>query len=82
MQDDDGRLWVGTEGQGIVVLENGKEVQRFTEAEGLLSNTIEALGRDQFGHVWSVRTRASTSGVRRRAVSWPSPNAPVSRASR
>ncbi|MEZ4788930.1 MAG: adenylate/guanylate cyclase domain-containing protein [Flavobacteriales bacterium] len=52
VQDDDGRLWVGTEGQGIVVLENGKEVQRFTEAEGLLSNTIKALGRDQFGHVW------------------------------
>jgi len=52
VQDDEGRIWVGTEGQGIIVLENGKEVQRFTEEEGLLSNTIKALGRDQNGHVW------------------------------
>ncbi len=52
VQDDQGRIWVGTEGQGIIVLENGKEVQRFTEAEGLLSNSIKALGRDQNGHVW------------------------------
>ncbi|MBL7951045.1 MAG: hypothetical protein JNM62_04940 [Flavobacteriales bacterium] len=52
VQDDQGRIWVGTEGQGIIVLENGKEVQRFTEAEGLLSNSIKALGRDQSGHVW------------------------------
>ncbi|HOY29597.1 MAG TPA: two-component regulator propeller domain-containing protein, partial [Flavobacteriales bacterium] len=52
VQDDQGRIWVGTEGQGIIVLENGKEVQRFSETEGLLSNTIKALGRDQNGHVW------------------------------
>lgn len=52
VQDDQGRIWVGTEGQGIIVLENGKEVQRFTETEGLLSNSIKALGRDQNGHVW------------------------------
>ncbi len=52
VQDDQGRIWVGTEGQGIIVLEEGREVQRFTETEGLLSNTIKALGRDQFGHVW------------------------------
>lgn len=51
-QDGDGRLWVGTEGQGIIVLKNNKQVQRFTEAEGLLSNTIKALGRDHNGHIW------------------------------
>ena len=51
-QDKEGRLWVGTEGQGIIVLENGKEVQRFTTEEGLLSNTIKALGVDGSGHVW------------------------------
>ncbi len=44
-QDIDGRIWVGTEGQGIIVLEDGKEVQQFTTEEGLLSNTIKALGR-------------------------------------
>ncbi|MBK9627811.1 MAG: hypothetical protein IPO56_08965 [Flavobacteriales bacterium] len=51
-QDVDGRIWVGTEGQGIIVLMDGKEVQRFTTEEGLLSNTIKALGRDGSGHVW------------------------------
>ncbi len=52
VQDTDGRIWVGTEGQGIIVLENGKEAQHFTEAEGLLSNTIKALGHDRQGHIW------------------------------
>ncbi|MBX2973093.1 MAG: hypothetical protein KF797_08320, partial [Flavobacteriales bacterium] len=52
VEDAQGRIWVGTEGQGIIVLENNKEVQRFTEAEGLLSNAIRALGRDQQGNVW------------------------------
>lgn len=51
-QDKDGRVWVGTEGQGIIVLENGKEAQRFTTEQGLLSNTIKALGVDGNGHVW------------------------------
>jgi len=51
-QDGEGRLWVGTEGQGIIVVQNGKEVQHFTTEEGLLSNTIKALGVDEFGHVW------------------------------
>lgn len=51
-QDTDGRIWVGTEGQGIIVLKDGKEMQRFTTEEGLLSNTIKALGRDGTGHIW------------------------------
>ena len=51
-QDKEGRIWVGTEGQGIIVLQNGKEVQRFTTEQGLLSNTIKALGVDGGGHVW------------------------------
>ncbi len=51
-QDHEGRLWVGTEGQGVIVLQDGKEVQQFTTAEGLLSNTIKALAKDENGHVW------------------------------
>ncbi len=52
IEDVDGRLWVGTEGQGIIVLESGAEVQRYSMAEGLLSNTIRALGTDAQGNVW------------------------------
>ena len=51
-QDKEGRIWVGTEGLGIIVLDKGKEVQRFTMEEGLLSNTVKALGADGNGHVW------------------------------
>jgi ligand-binding sensor domain-containing protein/class 3 adenylate cyclase len=52
VQDRDGRLWVGTDGQGILVLRDGKVDQTFTTGEGLLSNTIKALGIDAKGHVW------------------------------
>ncbi|MCW5898235.1 MAG: hypothetical protein KIT10_03110 [Flavobacteriales bacterium] len=52
VEDPDGRLWVGTEGQGIIVLEKDREVNRFSLAEGLLSNTIRALGVDTRGNVW------------------------------
>ena len=34
------------------MLEDRKEVQRFTDQEGLLSNTIKALATDAQGHVW------------------------------
>ena len=52
VEDSEERLWVGTEGQGIIVLKDGKEVQRFTLQEGLLSNTIKALVTDSRGQVW------------------------------
>jgi ligand-binding sensor domain-containing protein/class 3 adenylate cyclase len=52
VEDSEGRLWVGTEGQGIIVLKDGREVQRFTLQEGLLSNTIKVLVTDSRGQVW------------------------------
>jgi ligand-binding sensor domain-containing protein/class 3 adenylate cyclase len=57
VQDLEGRIWVGTEGQGILVLENGKVVQEFTTNEGLLHNSIKALGIDDHGHVWIGTSR-------------------------
>ncbi|MCB0771161.1 MAG: hypothetical protein KDC00_12240, partial [Flavobacteriales bacterium] len=51
-QDKEGRIWVGTEGQGLIVLEDRKERSHFTRAEGLLSNSIKALGVDKEGNVW------------------------------
>ena len=52
VEDKSGRLWVGTEGQGIIVLKDGREEQRFTIAQGLLSNTIKALALDGTGNIW------------------------------
>lgn len=51
-QDKEGRIWIGTEGQGLIVLEDRKEKFHFTRQEGLLSNTIKALGVDKDGQVW------------------------------
>jgi ligand-binding sensor domain-containing protein/class 3 adenylate cyclase len=51
-QDKEGRIWVGTEGQGLIVLEGRKERSHFTREEGLLSNSIKALGVDKEGNVW------------------------------
>jgi ligand-binding sensor domain-containing protein/class 3 adenylate cyclase len=57
IQDADGRLWVGTEGQGIVLLKDGREVQNFTVDDGLLSNTIRSMARDKEGHIWIGTTK-------------------------
>lgn len=56
-QDLDGRIWVGTEGQGLIVLEGREEKSHFTQQEGLLSNSIKALGVDKEGHVWIGTTK-------------------------
>ena len=52
-QDQEGRIWVGTEGQGIIVLENRKEkCSTSPPRKGCCSNSIKALGVDKDGHVW------------------------------
>jgi ligand-binding sensor domain-containing protein/class 3 adenylate cyclase len=52
VQDHDGRLWVGTEGQGLLALEKDKLVAAYTIDDGLLSNVIKSLNVDGKGHVW------------------------------
>ena len=43
---DDGRILVGTDGNGIVVLENRKPVRKLTRASGLSSDVILRIVRD------------------------------------
>ncbi|MDQ3100825.1 MAG: hypothetical protein M3R08_05520, partial [Bacteroidota bacterium] len=52
VQDKDGRLWVGTEGQGVILVKDDKVVGSYTTDHGLLSNSIKALNIDGNGHVW------------------------------
>lgn len=52
VQDPDGRLWVGTEGQGLFVLDNGRLDATYSIEDGLLSNVIKSLNVDANGHVW------------------------------
>lgn len=51
-QDKEGRLWIGSEGQGIVVLKDGKQQTTYGMESGLLSNNIRSIMADDDGHVW------------------------------
>jgi signal transduction histidine kinase/ligand-binding sensor domain-containing protein len=49
--DRDGGLWIGTSRQGLVHLHQGR-VDRYTTADGLSNDTIEALYEDREGNIW------------------------------
>lgn len=50
--DTEEKLWVATEGQGILVLKDGKLHGTFDVGSGLLSNSIRSLETDGKGNVW------------------------------
>lgn len=52
LKDRDGVLWVGTAGEGIFHLANGRW-SRFTRADGLSSDSVFALAEDREGNVWA-----------------------------
>ncbi|MBL8012105.1 MAG: hypothetical protein JNJ64_15970 [Flavobacteriales bacterium] len=52
VQDGQGRIWVGTRSQGLLVLTDGREDRTWTQADGLLDNTVRSLLRDAKGHLW------------------------------
>lgn len=51
-QDAKGRMWIGTEGQGVLVVEGDKVVASHDMNDGLLSNVIKSLNTDLDGQVW------------------------------
>jgi ligand-binding sensor domain-containing protein len=50
-QDTEGDLWVGTRGNGVYRL-HGKQIQRYTSAEGLQGIWVAAICADRRGGVW------------------------------
>jgi ligand-binding sensor domain-containing protein len=51
--DKQGRLWYGTENNGIGIVVNGKVQKRFfSMKDGLPSNTIRCFTEDQNGYLW------------------------------
>jgi ligand-binding sensor domain-containing protein len=52
-------LWIGTEGNGIYRVHDGK-VDRFRSADGLSSDTAESFFEDREGNLWWSRARGST----------------------
>ena len=57
-EDSKGRLWVGTNDNGVVVM-NGSESRRYTYQDGLQSSSIRSFAEDGGGTVYI----ASTGGV-------------------
>lgn len=51
LRDRDGGLWIGTEGLGIIHLQDGK-ADAFTRAEGLSGNIACSLFEDREGNIW------------------------------
>jgi signal transduction histidine kinase/ligand-binding sensor domain-containing protein len=51
LSDREGGLWIGTNGQGIVHLHEGR-VDRFSSFDGLSSDYVQAIYQDREGNVW------------------------------
>ena len=49
--DSKGRIWFGTDGEGLRMLENNK-VQAFTFADGIPLKTIYSIAEDNKGDIW------------------------------
>jgi ligand-binding sensor domain-containing protein/serine phosphatase RsbU (regulator of sigma subunit) len=50
--DANGNTWIGTEGQGIIVLGSDSSVNRFKKEDGLLADLVTALQTDKQGNLW------------------------------
>ena len=51
LRDRDGAIWMGTLGEGLMRLTNGR-LQRFTSHDGLSGDMINALSEDREGNLW------------------------------
>lgn len=53
LEDRQGRFWIGTEGGGLLLFNRGTgQFTRFSEAEGLCSNSILTMLEDRQGNLW------------------------------
>ena len=51
LTDRDGGLWIGTHGQGLMRLHQGR-IERFTQADGLSHDYVRSLLEDREGNIW------------------------------
>ena len=58
LEDRRGRLWAGTIGSGVFLMDKVK-YKRYSTSDGLCSNEIHALAEDDYGHIWI----ATSSGI-------------------
>ncbi|MBR3635140.1 MAG: hybrid sensor histidine kinase/response regulator, partial [Lachnospiraceae bacterium] len=60
-EDSKGRIWVGTNDNGVVVMDHGKNIH-YTYREGLTSSSIRVFEEDNYGNVF-IGTTAGVSYV-------------------
>ena len=51
-EDNEGNIWVGTDGDGIYILKNNKIVQKYSASTGLAGNVIFKITNDKDGAFW------------------------------
>lgn len=51
IKDNAGRYWIGTDDEGVLVLNNGK-IRRITARDGLAGNNIRCIMQDREGNIW------------------------------
>lgn len=51
-QDNDGNLWIGTEGKGVFVFDGKNIIKEITTADNLLSNYISYIIADDENNLW------------------------------
>lgn len=56
-EDKEGRIWAGTVGGGIAVVENKKVVATILDKDGLSSNNVKSLLTTKDGKIWAGTTR-------------------------
>ncbi|HWW59910.1 MAG TPA: two-component regulator propeller domain-containing protein, partial [Thermoanaerobaculia bacterium] len=62
--DDEGTIWIGTEGDGVVRFRNGK-AKAITTAAGLPTNKILSLVDDKRGNLWFGTVRGAFAATKR-----------------
>jgi ligand-binding sensor domain-containing protein len=51
LTDTRGRVWFGTDGEGLVLYENGK-FSAYTDVDGINLRTIYSIAEDRLGNIW------------------------------
>lgn len=57
--DDSDRLWIGTNDNGVAVMEKG-EYRIFNKADGLGSSSVRAIAQDKAGYIYVATTEGVT----------------------
>ncbi|MBI5445417.1 MAG: hypothetical protein HY900_29910, partial [Deltaproteobacteria bacterium] len=70
LEDRRGRLWLGTEGGGLTVLQEGRP-STLGRADGLASDIVRALAEDADGTLWIGTDAGLQSRDERSFATWP-----------